>query len=616
MNWKPFCDMMRLERKSIRLGYGSMLKTQMMEMLIAADDHRVLSAHADAWQLVDNSNFLPVEQFLTEESQAVFSARFSERYDGWFPVMFKAAPQRPCLVRMEGESGGDGSAPGIVRMMAIPADQILPDYLRLAERADAMDAMLSLSEDVYFEYDPVSDAVTLMNTTQSDFSDGARPFDAFAGELRSRCGGSEISLLNGFLSRLKGCAPHFLIELPCNLFNQDPSIPSTILRGILTTHGGSRRVVGLIHPQRVRGTGDRLQAVDPLTNLYNKEQIARMAADRVDQLHAEDTAIAIVDVDFFKHVNDTYGHRFGDQVLRQTADIMKSVVGNSGVIGRIGGDEFFILFYHVTLEELRACLRSIKSVVNATFPDKGAMPDSPITVSVGAAIYPKDARNYEDLFMLADYCLYLAKEKGRNRYIHYTTEKHPPLEEIRKMQASGERNLVNGRDDLPLGDVITQLQFLVRYGSVRPPIASVLADFADRFRIPMIMLWTGKDPARLTLTVGEQREEAEQAREPVGAALNGEMPASPQPSFHGITVFNRITRLSGEYAAIRDALLEKDVQSLVFIPFTDRDGQEACLVFAALHRSIFWNEQHLPYYRLFVDTLTQYSLAGDAAEGQ
>ena len=585
------------------------MKTQMLEILIAADDHRVLSASSDAWLLVDNSAFQPFEKFLTGDSQEAFSACFAREEGSWVPVRFIALPDKPCLLRLERVPGQEGPASDLFRVVIVRADLVIPEFQALLEEKNALEAMLSLSDDLYFIYDPETDGVTLMNATESCYSEGSRPLETFLEEMKQLCDKEELPQLEAFAGSLRKGMPRFQMRVACNVFNRDPAIPSTILKGFISAaEGGHRRTVGLIHAQHARGAGDVAMAFDPLTGLYNKEHITRMAMSRVDQLHAEGTTIAIVDVDYFKHVNDTYGHLYGDQVLQQTAEIMKSVVGNQGVIGRIGGDEFFILFYHTEVEELRAYLRSIKSLMNATFPGRGALPGTAITASMGAAVYPRDASNYSDLFMMADYCLYLAKEKGRNRYIHYTPEKHPPLEEIRKIQTGGDRNLVNGRDDLPLGDVITQLQFLVRYSETVPPIRPVLTEFAERFRIPLVMLWAGKHPARLLVSAGEQAEETKAAEEAVGKMLEGPIPPSPQPVFHGISIYNRVPRLSDDFAEVRESLLAHQVQSLMISPFTARDGAEAFLVFASLHRGVFWNEQHLPYYRLFVDTLSQYEL--------
>ena len=581
-----------------------MLNTHIMELLIARNDHRVLSANAEAWSLVNNNIFLPMEHFLSQDSREAFCARLSRGQDGWFPVFFQSAPDHPYLMRIEHPGEGD-DASRMIRLVLIQSDQVISEFLLLNAQLSTMEAMLSLSEDVFFEYDPEARTLSLLNTTQSRYTAGIRPFDPFCDELRAQCAEAGLPELEAFVAHLENGSPRFLVTIPQNLFNSDPSIPCTMIRGVLTRRRDDRRtVVGVIHPQRARGHEDPAQTYDPLTGLYTKDHITRLAVNRIDQLHAQGTTLAIVDIDYFKHANDAYGHQFGDQVLREAAAIMETTIGNRGIIGRIGGDEFLIVFYRISLEDLRAHLRSIKSLISSAFPDRGPRPDMPITVSIGAASYPGDAACYQDVFTIADYCLYLAKQKGRNRYVHYTTEKHPPLEEIRKIQAGGERNLIYGRDDLPLGDVIVQLQYLIRYGSTPPPLSSVLNEFAFRFQIPLVLLGGGS-PIRPLLASGDQRSDGEAVWETVQPYLFQPL-SFAQGAFHGMTIFNQIPQLNGDAAPFRDAMLSRDVQAAIFCPFTDRNGHIAVLVLASLHRPVFWNEQHLPYYRLMIDMLAQY----------
>ena len=278
------------------------------------------------------------------------------------------------------------------------------------------------------------------------------------------------------MTHLRGGTPRFRVTIPCNLFNEDSSIHSVQVKGNTAHHRDNKKsLTGLMHPLRDRGAGENLVSYDALTGVVDKEHITRLAVDRIDRLHAEGTAIAIVDLDYFKHINDSFGHLRGDEILRQVASIMETEVKDGGTVGRIGGDEFMIVLNHVANEtEFRAYLRSIKSVINATLDQ--------VTISVGGAVYPDDAACYQDVFLVADYCLYLAKEKGRNRYIIHTLAKHPPLEEIRTLQSEGSRNLIRGRDDLPLGDVLVQMQYLIRCGKKPPLEQPQHAQAADRRR--------------------------------------------------------------------------------------------------------------------------------------
>ena len=90
---------------------------------------------------------------------------------------------------------------------------------------------------------------------------------------------------------------------------------------------------------------------DSLTGLVDKTDIIRIAKERIDDRRLEGTTLAIVDIDFFKAINDTYGHQFGDEVIKRVADIISKETGNEGIAGRFGGDEFLIVFYNIQREE-------------------------------------------------------------------------------------------------------------------------------------------------------------------------------------------------------------------------------------------------------------------------
>ena len=132
----------------------------------------------------------------------------------------------------------------------------------------------------------------------------------------------------------------------------------------------------------------------------------------------------IIDVDEFKHINDTYGHIFGDQVIRGVAEIMQELVGQRGVIGRFGGDEYVILLEKVeTREQLKTLLKTIAKELRLAFD-----PKIHVTASIGVSEYPVDGTEYEYLMRKADKALYLAKEKGKNRHIIYEERLHGKLE--------------------------------------------------------------------------------------------------------------------------------------------------------------------------------------------
>lgn len=163
---------------------------------------------------------------------------------------------------------------------------------------------------------------------------------------------------------------------------------------------------------------------DAGTDLLNKKAITNYARKLIDKRVGHKVTIAIIDIDDFKSVNDTYGHMFGDEVLRDVAGILKNTVGRNGLCGRIGGDEMFIVMEHLEDDEsIRTVFRTIKNNVSWLYHNDPRNINK-ITCSIGAASYPDDAKDLDTLFSIADKMLYLAKEKGRNRYIIYRPDLH------------------------------------------------------------------------------------------------------------------------------------------------------------------------------------------------
>lgn len=174
--------------------------------------------------------------------------------------------------------------------------------------------------------------------------------------------------------------------------------------------------------------------LDPLTSLLNKKAIKDFAMDALAKAKHNGSVVTFVmiDLDNFKAINDTYGHMFGDSTLVSVARIMSEAVGSRGVVGRVGGDEFFIVLtgFPDGDPSIRPLLKTIRSNVEWFFKNK--IDDIRVTCSVGTASYPFDTDNYDDLFKLADHCLYVGKMLGRNRYIIYTKSILGPVEEILK----------------------------------------------------------------------------------------------------------------------------------------------------------------------------------------
>lgn len=198
---------------------------------------------------------------------------------------------------------------------------------------------------------------------------------------------------------------------------------------VYTKYTGENIVTGrIVLADGVNSMGNIVEVVDELTmdsltKVYNKKTITEYASRLVKQDTVNRISIAILDIDYFKQVNDRYGHLYGDKVITRVAKKLKEVVGEDGVVGRIGGDEFMIVLKGINDDyALRGILRAIRTQVKWEF--KNDYENFQVTTSIGVAFSPNNGHDYEELFKKADFCLYVAKEKGRDRYVFFRDEMH------------------------------------------------------------------------------------------------------------------------------------------------------------------------------------------------
>lgn len=163
---------------------------------------------------------------------------------------------------------------------------------------------------------------------------------------------------------------------------------------------------------------------DGLTGLYNKKAMTELAVKKINE-SKEPCSLIIIDVDKFKECNDTFGHVFGDKVLVAVSSCINDAVKGNGIAGRIGGDEFLVILDKTDEDDVRNVARNIRAGIqwNITSIEPGNV----VTCSMGIARFPLNAKDYDSLFKLADKCLYIAKNRGRNCYIIYKPELHDKI---------------------------------------------------------------------------------------------------------------------------------------------------------------------------------------------
>jgi diguanylate cyclase (GGDEF)-like protein len=293
--------------------------------------------------------------------------------------------------------------------------------------------------------------------------------------------------------------------------------------------------------------------------------------------------IAVLDLDHFKTINDTFGHLFGDEVLATTAEIIKEAVGNRGIVGRIGGDEMMIVIDRIEEHtELRNLLRTIRT--NVEWAYKGKRDDVNVTCSIGVAAYPEHGDNYEKVFQIADKMLYLAKEKGRNRYIIYIPEIHDPKNAtIRNEQNESKITALQN-------DKVGIMQRLIENFLIKKIVTNemIFGEIGYGYGLDEILMLYEN------MSVALQWTETE-----ICSDIRKISFFQPDEAFiehfdkNKVFVMNGLFNLEGKSPQIASVLQEKGIESAVFYKITKMDQCVGYVMFARRSRRSMWSEYEI-----------------------
>ena len=299
-------------------------------------------------------------------------------------------------------------------------------------------ALITMSDKIFFRYEPATSEMYVYNGRETVFTGSMADYKQAMTE-QGMISEESISRFNDMcdeIEKARGDGSYKIDTLFFNADNDKEFYPTTVHFTAIEFNTQVKYIIGMFACSVVGNAADSYISnrsnLDPLTSLLNKKAIKDYALESLAKAAKDNSSVTFVmiDLDNFKTINDTYGHMFGDETLVSVARVLNEAVGDKGVVGRIGGDEFFIVLtgFEDGNDAIRPLIRSIRSHVEWCFKNK--LDDIKVTCSVGTSTFPTDARNYDDLFKLADHCLYVAKSKGRDRFIIYTKEMHGSLEEI------------------------------------------------------------------------------------------------------------------------------------------------------------------------------------------
>jgi diguanylate cyclase (GGDEF)-like protein/PAS domain S-box-containing protein len=168
---------------------------------------------------------------------------------------------------------------------------------------------------------------------------------------------------------------------------------------------------------RLRETLRNQSIRDGLTGLYNRRYLEEML-ERELQLSGRSKApigVIMIDIDFFKRLNDSFGHEAGDMVLRRLGELLRTKVRASDHACRYGGEELCVILPNATLEDTLERAEALRAAARSMDFTHEGRPMGPLTLSLGVSAYPLHGSRWEEILRAADAALYIAKKEGRDR---------------------------------------------------------------------------------------------------------------------------------------------------------------------------------------------------------
>jgi len=174
--------------------------------------------------------------------------------------------------------------------------------------------------------------------------------------------------------------------------------------------------------QAAEARAERLALFDPLTGLPNRHLLADRASQAIDIARRGDEPLAVLflDLDHFKNVNDSLGHRVGDSLLGQLAARLRGAVREQDTVARMGGDEFVLVLPQTDIAGAAHLANKLMALASAPF--QVGPQELNVTPSMGIAMFPTDGDDFDTLCKCADAAMYRAKKDGRNAYRFFTSE--------------------------------------------------------------------------------------------------------------------------------------------------------------------------------------------------
>jgi len=176
----------------------------------------------------------------------------------------------------------------------------------------------------------------------------------------------------------------------------------------------------IVELEKAKGQLAQLAVTDGLTGLYNYQYFKHKLQQEImrSKRYGLPISLLMMDIDYFKLYNDYFGHPLGDRVLKRFAKLLQENVRQVDLLARYGGEEFALILPGTGKESAKLVAEKLRLLVEKSyFPLSEKLPSGKVTMSIGVACYPQDAKNDEELIQKSDQALYQAKREGRNKTV-------------------------------------------------------------------------------------------------------------------------------------------------------------------------------------------------------
>lgn len=558
------------------------------ELSYTTPEYDVVSANAAFYAFLGPRLYIPADRLLTGGSiKTLDKAYAGKEYGKTFVVSVKNTDGKDVsmaaqLVRQESDSGADKT---VIKVRMIELDRLFNGYCELMVKEKESNALLAQIDCIYYSYDKKTDMVTSYRFDIGKDIIGISSSEKWKDELLSRVAESSAEAVSKLVSDLR----NGVRSIECTLVQKDTDKKLVIIGSAVYSDDVHIMTVGRISDPN-DSSSHELNNRDQLTGLFMKENITNYAKRRINDL-GQPTAMAIIDIDDFKLVNDNFGHAKGDEVLKRCAAIIEKQVEGFGKAGRIGGDEFFLVFDNFEdKERLKFVLRGIKNMIYVAYNE--ASDGFCVTTSIGVSVFPEDLDgNYDIMFKLADCLLYRAKKKGKNRYIVYEPSKHGPVEDILETGVKNE-SLLGGRA-MEKSEVICKIANRIICGE-EFSIDQILNDVLAYFGIDRIIIYNKTD-RKVVMQVGKNKLNQKKLDNTIGYLYNDKIEKMYE---NGVMIVNNVAYFDVKATEVYKALCEQGVFSIMQHEVKAKSGKTFVISYEMTVSTVTWNTSDTQYFRI------------------